>query len=213
MITESSEQEQFIDIDHVQHPNKRRRKAVDYVSQTPSILPFQSNSSKLVSNIFPSDAPRLLSNFALLDVEYEGKVYPTVEHAFQAQKYCCTDIPEYSEEFTIGGKILTPLAAKQAGSRSGMKKMKTALDVVQWNSIKLGVMTALIRSKVERYPEVRSILLCARSRGIQLVHTSRSDLEWGAHLNESKTGLKRGQNLLGLIYSQIPLEVNDVAVV
>jgi len=54
------------------------------------IMKFHSKSKVLPkTSQLPPTAMRDLSNFSKHDVEYEGKVYPTVEHAFQAQKGNC----------------------------------------------------------------------------------------------------------------------------
>ena len=179
---------------------KREREEDIMPPNIPKFMAFQSNSAMLNNSIFSCDAPKLLSNFALLDVDFNGKIYPSVEHAFQSTKYSYTGKPEFGLLFEKGGSIVTPVDAKRAGGRTGMKKVGATLDITQCNRVKLDVMKSLICSKVERHKVIADILGLARKHGVKLVHTSRSDLEWGAHLNDTKTGIKRGNNLLGELY-------------
>ena len=65
------------------------------IDATVRILQFHSKSALLkpkdskpyLDAGMPETAMRDLSNFADFSVKYKGKVYPTVEHAFQSQKY------------------------------------------------------------------------------------------------------------------------------
>lgn len=185
---------------------KRKHNCIESSPIIPVIIPFQSNSAALKNTIFSPDTPRLLSNFALLDVGYNDQLYPSVEHAFQSAKYLCTSKPEYGLQFRTNGSIKSPIDAKKAGSRAGMKKVGVELNISLWNAMKVDVMKALILSKVQRHKVIRDILVLARQNGIKLIHTSRSDLEWGAHLNDMKNAIKRGNNLLGDIYNSVSLD-------
>ena len=160
-------------------------------------MQFHSKAKLLPkSSPFPTTAMKDLSNFSEHDVEYQGKIYPTVEHAYQSQKYTCTEKPELVEMVRT---LKTALEAKSAGSKSGMKKNGVTLDMECWNKKKLNLMKELIQSKIERHPEIKEILAIVKREGIQLVHFSRTDMEWGAHVEEDGT-IKRGNNLLGEIY-------------
>lgn len=61
-------------------------------------------------------------------------------------------------------------------------------------------MRDLIASKMERHPEIREIIKVAKENNITLVHFSRSDMYWGAHVNDAGTGIKNGQNMLGKLF-------------
>jgi ribA/ribD-fused uncharacterized protein len=157
-------------------------------------MQFHSKAKLLPKNSpFPTTAMRDLSNFSSHDVEYKGEVYPTVEHAYQGQKYTCTKKPELVE---MVRNLKTPEEAKSAGGKSGMKKNGANLDIECWNKKKMDLMRELIDSKIERHPEIKEILRIAKREGIQLVHFSRTDMEWGAHVEDDGT-IKKGDNLLG----------------
>lgn len=160
-------------------------------------MQFHAKAKLLPKNSsFSSTSMRDLSNFSGHDVEYDGKIYPTVEHAFQAQKYLCTEKPEMVE---IVRNFKTALEAKSAGGKNGMKKNGVSLDIEKWNKIKDSLMRELIKSKINRHPEIKEIVSIANKKNIKLVHFSRSDMYWGAHVDEDGN-IKKGENLLGEIY-------------
>ena len=183
-----------------------------------NILQFHSKSKLLPKNSpLPPTAMRDLSNFSKHNVEYEGKVYPTVEHAFQAQKGGCLikinkdkksieKIPlekEKQEEFIEKVRALeTAEQAKSAGGKGAMKTAGIAMDPVCWDSKRNNIMDALIRSKVERHEDIRNILDIVKQQNIQLVHFSRMDMEWGAHVNPNTNEIT-GKNKLGELYMSL----------
>lgn len=191
----------------VESPKKRGGKKDK--SKWSKLLCFQSNSADLESSIFAPDAARLLSNFASLDVCYNSTIFPSVEHAFQGMKYSFTSKPRLMEEFAVGGSIHSAADAKRAGGRKGMAERGVELDIDQWNANRIEIMRGLIHSKLERHQVIRDIVKSARMHGITLVHTSRSDLDWGAHVNEDRTGIKAGNNLLGEMYNTVEIEQFD----
>lgn len=154
----------------------------------------------------PSDTGRLLSNFANIPVSWQGNVYPTVEHAFQGAKYkLASDNPSIEIEFRIGGSIGDdPADAKRNGSKTGMKKRNTVLDIQKWNNISDDIMTELIIEK-SKNPIIRQILQVIRKKNIYLYHFSRSDMKWGCHLDKDGN-IKKGENRLGQIYMNISIE-------
>ncbi len=185
-------------------PHEIKLKSVKTKNATPNnkmILQFHSKSALLKNHQWlPADALRRLSNFSEDSVEYDGNVYSTVEHAFQAQKYKCSNKPELVHMF-YDGTIKTAAEAKTAGGKGGMKIRGAVLDVECWNNNRDAIMNALIKSKIQRNSYIRSILEIAATHNIKFVHFSRSDMYWGAHVNEDGT-LKNGLNKLGEIYNQ-----------
>jgi ribA/ribD-fused uncharacterized protein len=151
--------------------------------------------SKSAQNILPL---KRLSNFSEDPVTYNGVTYPTVEHAFQAQKYSFTDKPELMQLFTT---YATAAEAKSAGTKGAMKKHKTELDINKWNECRDAIMVALITSKIEKNPDIKNILVIAKQNNIRFVHFSRTDMYWGAHMNEDGS-IKKGENRLGIIYNK-----------
>jgi ribA/ribD-fused uncharacterized protein len=163
------------------------------------VLQFHSKSALLKNHILPPDALRRLSNFSEDSVEYDGNVYPTVEHAYQAQKYMCSNKPELVQMF-YNGTIQTAKDAKTAGGKAGMKKYGAALDLECWNQNQDNIMMALIESKIRRNEYIRSILKIVYENNVKLVHFSRTDMYWGAHVNPDGS-IKTGLNKLGEIYN------------
>ncbi len=86
-----------------------------------------------------------LSNFYEVEVELEGAVYPTIEHAFQAAKSL-----DFDERRAIKN-AKTPSVAKRMG-----RKIKRRAD---WFDVSLTIMESLVRQKFTVYPELRDKLL------------------------------------------------------
>ena len=162
-------------------------------------MQFHSKSKKTEPPFSPT-AMRDLSNFSDHDVSYGGNTYKTVEHAFQALKYSCTDKPELVNTVRLKFADKTGVEAKSSGGKGAMKVWKVTLDVSCWENKKMGIMRDLIASKMKRHPEIREIIQVAKGNNITLVHFSRTDMYWGAHVNEAGTGLKNGQNMLGKLF-------------
>lgn len=78
---------------------------------------------------------RFLSNFWLIPIEYEGLVYPTVEHAFQAAKTTQVGFREAIRGATCPGDA--KLMGRQITLRS------------DWEAIKLDVMYSLLCIKFD----------------------------------------------------------------
>ena len=76
---------------------------------------------------------KFLSNFYPSEVEFEGKTYPTVEHAYQAAK---TSNENDREKIRLAS---TPGKAKKLGQIVSLSS--------EWETTKLAVMEALLRKK------------------------------------------------------------------
>ncbi|MEN6622919.1 MAG: NADAR family protein [Smithella sp.] len=85
-----------------------------------------------------------LSNFYPVEIVYNGKVYPSTEHAYQATK---TFVESESEAIRTAE---TPARAKKLG--------KVATKREDWNEVKINVMKDLLRIKFD-IPELRDALL------------------------------------------------------
>ena len=164
-----------------------------------SIIQFHSKS-KDATQPFTKSAMRDLSNFSTFDVVYQGKIYKTVEHAFQALKYSCTERPELVDVVRNDTANKDSFAAKQSGSKTAMKKHGVSLNIECWDKHKNKIMQELILSKISRHPEIRQILKVAKNNNIHLVHFSRTDMYWGAHVTPDSSAIKKGENHLGRIY-------------
>lgn len=124
---------------------------------------------------------RFLSNFWYANTKYDGVVYKTSEHAYQAAK---TIIPEERE------------AIRAAASPSEAKKMgKTVTLRPDWENIKLQVMEDLVYDKFERNPKLLNKLLDTEDAYLEETNTWH-DTYWGVC-----NGV--GENHLGLILMKV----------
>lgn len=123
-----------------------------------------------------------LSNFWPVTILFQGILYPSVEHAYQAAK---TDILE--ERLTIA-KAPSASVAKRLGRRVTMRH--------DWESIKLDVMLDLLRRKFAR-PELKRMLQATAPD--ELVEGNRwRDTFWGVDLD-----LGWGENHLGKLLMKV----------
>lgn len=96
---------------------------------------------------------RYLSNFHLVDVAYDGEVYPSTEHAFQAAKTLNEEERKEIQE------AATPSIAKKLGKKVTLRS--------NWDSIRVGVMQALLEQKF-KYPDLRKKLLATQVGGMTI---------------------------------------------
>lgn len=127
-----------------------------------------------------------LSNFYPSEVEFDGIVYPTVEHAYQAAK---TLNPE---ERTCIRDQPTPAEARRAGRRVAMRE--------NWDSIKLWIMAFLVQQKFSRHEMLRKRLLSTGDRYLE-EGNRHGDTFWGAVRG-------RGHNWLGKILMNVRGELS-----
>jgi len=85
-----------------------------------------------------------LSNFYPCTVVHDGKVYPSLEAAFQAAK--CNDLRE-RDRF----QRLEPAAAKKIGKQVAIRS--------DWEAVKLSILKELVRIKFISEPHLLSLLL------------------------------------------------------
>ncbi len=121
-----------------------------------------------------------LSNFHPCWIAYEGIVYPTSEHAFQAAKTLDT-----TERQRIAA-IATPGGAKRAGKKVTLRP--------NWNTERVNVMLTILRLKFAD-PELRS----------KLLSTGEQELIEGNTWNDTFWGVCRGkgQNMLGKLLMRV----------
>ncbi|MBV9926139.1 MAG: NADAR family protein [Acidobacteria bacterium] len=127
------------------------------------------------------------SNFAAYPIEVDGKVWPTSEHYFQAQKFAGT---KFEEEIRL---IKSPMIAARAG-RDRSKPLRA-----DWERVKDEVMRRAVRAKFTQHAELREILLATGDA--TLVEHTRRDSYWG------DGGDGRGRNMLGQILADVREEL------
>lgn len=132
-----------------------------------------------------------LSNFFVPDarIRYDGDTYPTLEHAYQAAKLA-------------DRKMRTPF--QDAGLRPGQAKRLGAGLLLRpnWDTLKDGIMTELVRDKFLQ-PRLQRLLLATNS-SLLFEGNRWRDLYWGIDLHSGK-----GQNRLGIILMALRKELYD----
>ena len=119
-----------------------------------------------------------LSNFYGSPFTLDEKVWPTVEHYFQAQKFPAD--PTLQEKVR---NAKTALGAKRLG------RSKTPAFRSDWETIKDTVMYTGIKAKFQQNPTLATLL--AGTSSAWLIEKSRSDSYWGSGPNGcglNKTG-------------------------
>lgn len=118
------------------------------------------------------------SNFSKHAIFCHGKIWPTVEHFYQAQKFVGT---KYEEQIRL---CATPtLAKRRANELTNLAKRQ------DWSDVKEGIMLVGLRAKFHQHPDLRQKLLDTGTRPI-VEHTEYDDY-WGT----GKDGF--GKNRLG----------------
>lgn len=107
---------------------------------------------------------RFLSNFQEAEVEFEGVVYPTTEHAYQAAKTLIPVERQYIAQLT------TPGEAKRAG-----RKVTKRPD---WEQVNLAIMEGLNYQKFSQYPHLRAKLLATGDAEL-IEGNTWGDIFWG----------------------------------
>lgn len=127
---------------------------------------------------------RFLSNFWYSDVEMDGVMWPTIEHAFQAAK---TEIPSEQREIL---RTNTPGTAKALG------RAVTLRD--GWDGIKLMVMANLVYKKFSTDEELRA----------KLIATGDAELIEGNNWGDKFWGVCDGEGLNHL--GKVLMHVRDM---
>ena len=125
-----------------------------------------------------------LSNFHMTTIEFEGIIFLSSEHAFQAAKTL-----DMAERRKISA-LSTPGQAKRAGRRVTLRP--------DWNDIRIGVMAEILRIKFAK-PDLRKELL--DTGDAELIEGNlHKDTFWGVCDG-------KGHNHLGIILMEIRDEI------
>ena len=120
-----------------------------------------------------------LSNFYPVRVEYEGRVFPSTEHAYQAQK-CPQRAKEFNSDLTAG-------QAKRLGASVPIRS--------DWEEAKVQIMLDLLRKKFADGTLLATQLLFTADEEL-IEENSWGDTYWGVY-----NGV--GQNKLGKLLMQV----------
>ncbi len=127
------------------------------------------------------------SNFAPFPVRLDGKIWPTSEHYFQAQKYL-----DPEAQLAIR-KARTPGLAARMG-RDRRRRLRR-----DWESVKVDVMRRVVRAKFLQHRHLGDVLVSTGDAEI-VEHTAR-DSYWG------DGGDGKGKNMLGRILMEVRAEL------
>lgn len=146
-----------------------------------------------MSSLYPtidsfSGQYRFLSNFFLCRVWYDGLDYPSVEHAYQAQKLS----PDDRWIMRINGLARSPGKAKRLGAMAHRTQPNWSWD--DWNSRKVQIMDSCLRSKFQDF-----------HLGRKLLDTGDCDLVAGNTWGDTFWGVCDGvgDNMLGKLLMKI----------
>ncbi len=143
---------------------------------------YRSNEKPygVFSNLYPSP------------VEYEGTLYPTAEHAYQAGKARKQKVREWI--------LSAPTPALAAMAAHGLYTWEVTPD---WAKTKFDRMRQVLRAKFDQHPDLRQIL----------VGTGSARLVESGKVNNSVNRLwgevnGKGQNMLGLMLMELRDELS-----
>lgn len=125
----------------------------------------------------------VFSNFSAHEVTYKGVTYPTVEHAYHAQKF---------EDNALLEKIMqapSPLVAWQIAQDLKSKRR------TDWDIVKVGILKELIQAKIDQHKEVQQALIATGDE--EIVEINPNDSFWGSGQDGT------GQNQAGKILMQL----------
>jgi ribA/ribD-fused uncharacterized protein len=132
-----------------------------------------------------------LNNWSAHAIKFEGKHFPTVEHAFHYYKFFET-APEIAEQIR---KAPSPWAAMQ------IERKNTAKRRQDWQEVKVTIMTSLIQAKTAQNEDVATCLLA--TGGKRIVENSPWDNFWGC----GEDG--KGRNMMGDILEKVRNELRS----
>lgn len=129
---------------------------------------------------------RFLSNFYQAEVEFEGMMYPSTEHAYQAAK-------------TLDLKSRAMFQGGTAGQAKRLGQVIILRDDWTNDNVKISVMYAVLLDKFTRHQDLRK----------QLIATSPNELIEGNTWNDAFWGVcdGKGKNHLGKLLMSIRQEI------
>lgn len=129
-----------------------------------------------------------LSNFHPVNISFEGAIYPSVEHAYQAAKVI------HPGQRAVIRNALTPGAAKRLGRAYPLRR--------DWSDMRVSTMHAFLHQKFQR-EDLRAKLLATGSERLVEGNTW-GDTFWGVCNG-------RGENKLGQLLMAVREEIKRCA--
>lgn len=130
------------------------------------------------------------SNFALFPVTLDGKVWPSSEHYYQAQKFLDIDLQEKVRT------AATPYLAAQIGRDPNLPMRE------DWDDVKDGVMLKVLRAKFTQYKVLFDLL--RSTNNAHLYEHTKNDCYW------ADCGDRSGKNRLGEELMQVRDELSRI---
>ncbi len=127
------------------------------------------------------------SNFSPHPFELQGRIWPTSEHYFQAQKFVGT---EHEEAVRVAK---SPMVAARMG-RSRERPLRP-----DWEAVKEDIMREALRAKFAQHPDLRSLLLSTGDA--ELIEHTTNDHYW------ADGGDGTGKNRLGQLLMELRTEL------
>ena len=116
--------------------------------------------------------------------EYNGKIYPTVEHAFQAQKIDLDDPKKDEYQDKLTDEKLTPNEAKKMGGKGYFKSNNYSFRAKDWDKVKLSIMKDIVSEYYKSNPDMGKKLVETGDK--KLVHKGFGiDGFWGVTKKEN----------------------------
>lgn len=176
------------------HPKIRKENRAYLFSKNEKMghtLPLNDEKDQGVVFFYHSDQKwGELANFSRHSIFVDNKIWPTVEHYYQAQKFVGTP---YEEEIRV---LETPTIAKERAHE--LLKVHPALD---WEMRKEDVMYKGLYAKFTQHPDLKLLLLSTGN--LTLAEHTELDLYWADGLDGS------GKNRLGRLLMKLREELRN----
>lgn len=131
----------------------------------------------------------VLSNFSSFKVIWEGRAFPTSEHAYHWEKF---HFEGFSPSTGLMWQVQNAPSAHEAFKLAERNRQYRRAD---WDDMKVGIMRGILRAKTDQHEYVRRKLLATGDR--ELIENSWRDDYWGWGPNRD------GQNMLGKLWMEL----------
>ncbi|GJE95754.1 NADAR family protein [Phanerochaete sordida] len=124
-------------------------------------------------------------------VSFQGKVYPTAEHLFQAHKFL-SNAPHLAEH------IRTQTSSRAAWEQAALLRLHQRND---WFDVNIQCMDIVLKTKFAQYENLRQLLMSTGER--ELINANPVDTFWGCGTND------QGRNELGKALTRLRTTIRD----
>ncbi|MBX4997060.1 NADAR family protein [Rhizobium lentis] len=135
----------------------------------------------------------VLSNLYRREIEFEGRIFPTSEHAYQAGKALKPAVREWIQA--------APSPSLAAMAAHGLYTWDVVPD---WANIKFDRMRAVLRAKFTQHPDLAEILISTGTKRLVEVGSVNNAVNrlWG-EVNG------KGKNMLGVMLMELREEISN----